>query len=74
MALTLSQIVKVEKVSKGRAMQRLPIHFEFLHPSLLKRRKMNNLCGDVQPRAWMCAPEWSCLTIPKHMFRASPYG
>ena len=28
----------------------------FGHLSLLKRQRMNNFCGDVQPRVWKCAP------------------
>ena len=66
------QTVKGEKVSKGRALQKLPRHSEFLCLPLLKRQRMNNLCGDVQPRAWMCAPVKFCLTIHAHMSWVPP--
>ena len=36
---------------------------DFGHLSLLNRRRMNNLCGVVQPRAWMCDPVQSFFSF-----------
>ena len=64
--------VAMKKVSNESTNRYCLVILNFWNLSLLKRRRMNNLCGDVQPRAWRCAPVWSCLTIHAHMSWVSP--
>ena len=56
MALTFMQTIKDQKVSKERVNRVCLLRLNFRHLPLLKRWRMNNLCGVVQPWAWKCAP------------------